>query len=94
VHSVDIPSASQLPNVAAFAIVEEITTIHANYFWHVAKGVQYGIEYQVKEVTANQGVFLDSSGNPILPLDPTLIAGQSDKTGEAARLQFTGRYKF
>ena len=32
-----------VPNVAAFAIVEEITTIHANYFWHVAKGVQYGI---------------------------------------------------
>ncbi|MCZ6843782.1 MAG: hypothetical protein O7G32_13250, partial [SAR324 cluster bacterium] len=61
-------------------ILEELTDLRASYFWHVASGIQYGIEWISKEVTAHAA--------------PTLFTPTAKKTGDAARLQFTGRYKF
>ncbi len=89
-NSVDVPSATDLPAAGALAIAEDITTIHANFFWDVSRPVQYGVEYLVKEVTANQGITVDSAGNPSF----TNVVGRSSDSGEAARLQFSARYDF
>ena len=86
-HSVDLPDTATLNTFGAVglgtAIMEEITDLRVSYFWHVASGVQYGVEWISKEVTAHDGVLLNAAGTV-----------KTSNTGDASRLQFTGRFKF
>ncbi|MCZ6645365.1 MAG: hypothetical protein O7B79_03915, partial [SAR324 cluster bacterium] len=84
--SVDIPSDLGAARAGVIPILEELTDLRASYFWHVASGIQYGIEWISKEVTAHAA--------PNVPVGFGGLGPTATNKGDAARLQFTGRYKF